>query len=123
MKIIDILNKKANGNLKDGFKFCFENKVYIYNKSKDEINKGDTEHSLGGQYRLEKCLNDEVLLFQEEIKESEKVEKNKETEEFTSTVESYHSKETICQYCNAQTAKINELVRAVNKLNKESEEK
>lgn len=118
MKIIDILNKKADGTLEDGFKFCYEDKIYTYNKKENTIINNNTNKRIGHTYVLEGCLNDEVLLFKQETKED-----RKEIEEFTSTIESYHSKETICQYCNAQTAKINELVRACNNLLKEREEK
>lgn len=74
MKIIDILVKKANGTLEDGFKFCYKDKVYTYNKAIDSIDQGNTENTLGRRYVLENCLNDEVLLFQEEtsITEEEK---------------------------------------------------
>lgn len=74
MKIIDILIKKANGTLEDGFKFCYKDKVYTYNKAIDSIDQGNTENTLGRRYVLENCLNDEVLLFQEEtsITEEEK---------------------------------------------------
>lgn len=73
MKIIDILNKKANGTLEDGFKFCYKDKVYTYNKKMDKIYQGDIESTLGRRYVLENCLNDEVLLFREvaEITEQE----------------------------------------------------
>lgn len=120
MKIIDILVAKANGILEDGFKFCYENEVYTYNKTEDKIDQGNTGYELGRKYVLEKCLNDEVLLFQDK---TETQQESKEIKKFTSTIENYHSKDTICQYCNAQTAKINELVRAVNKLTKETEVK
>ena len=75
MKIIDILNKKANGTLEDGFKFCYKNKVYTYNKNKDSIYYGNSTTELGEQYKIEKCLNNKVLLFQEEVEESKKEKK------------------------------------------------
>lgn len=34
MKIIDIINKIANGNLEDGFKFKYDSDTYRYNKEK-----------------------------------------------------------------------------------------
>ncbi len=126
MKIIDILNKKANKTLEDAFKFCYKNEVYKYDKKTDKILKGDSilGRQFEGMYILESHLNEEVWLFQEKaVERNEKLQKNEEIEEFTSIVESYHNKDTTCQYCNEQTRKINELVRAVNKLNKEREEK
>lgn len=72
MKIIDILNKKANGTLENGFKFCYRNKVFIYNKNDNSIYHGDSTRELGEIYIIEKILNDKVLLFQEEVKETKK---------------------------------------------------
>ena len=63
MKIIDILNAKANGTLGDGFKFCYKDKVYTYNKAIDKIYEGDKENTLGRRYVLENFLNDEVLFI------------------------------------------------------------
>lgn len=134
MKIIDILNKKANGTLEDGFKFCYENKVFTYNKNTDSIFYENSIRELGEKYVIEKILNDEVLLFQEEVKENEKVEENKEIKEvesitynFTKTsytgIELSKNFEIITELLNKQSDKINELVRAVNKPIKESEEK
>lgn len=136
MKIIDILNKKAEGTLEDGFKFCYRDKVFTYDQKLNRIYIGNNTIycQLGEIHKLEECLNDEVLLFQEEVKETEKREENKEIEEvenisynFTKTsytgIELSKNFETITKLLNKQSNKINELVRAVNKLNKEREEK
>ncbi len=37
MKIIDLLNKKADKSLKDNFRFVYENRVFIFNKKTDKI--------------------------------------------------------------------------------------
>lgn len=68
MRIIDVLNKKANGSLEDKFMFVFKNKVYIYNKKEDLImNKSFNSGSwLGIDHSLDNILNDKVLLIQEE---------------------------------------------------------
>lgn len=122
MKIIDILNKKANGTLEDGFKFGYENKVYTYNKAIDNIDQGDKETAIGRRYVLENRLNDEVLLFQDKTKTRQ--EENKEIKElskisfneFVDVDNEVRFDLTIREY-----DKINELVRAVNKLTKERE--
>lgn len=113
MKVIELLNKMANDEkFRPTVKFLTT--TYTYDKRMEDYNNNETsEWGVFSDYTINNILNDEVEL----------IEETKEIEEFTSTVDSYHSKETICQYCNAQTAKINELVRAVNKLNKEREEK
>lgn len=66
MKIIDILNAKANGTLEDGFMFVYEDEVYTYNKTEDEIYCENTKSTLGKKYILENCLNDEVCVFKDE---------------------------------------------------------
>ena len=106
MKIIDILNKMANGELEDGFKFKYDNDTYKYNKKEDETVSIEHGVCLGNYYTVEGILNNEV----------EVIEENKEIEELDEM-----------QIINARPGinamKINELVRAVNKLNKEREEK
>lgn len=37
MRIIDILNKKANCELENNFKFVYRDRVFYYNKERDEI--------------------------------------------------------------------------------------
>ena len=108
MKIIDILNKMANGELEDGFKFCFEDEVYTYTKEDNSI-RDNCRNKIGQRKAIETHLNKEVLLFKEN--DVEVIEENKEIEELD--VER-------CSY-NAVLRKINELVRAVNKLTKERE--
>lgn len=109
MKIIDILNKMANGELEDGFKFKYDNYTYKYNKKEDEIVSIEHGVCLGNYYKVENILNDEVEVI-EEKKEIEELPNELINDDWT-----YY---TIKFY-----KKINELVRAVNKLNKESEGK
>ena len=37
MRIIDLLNKKADRKLKNNFKFVYDNYVFIFDKNEDEI--------------------------------------------------------------------------------------
>ena len=113
MKIIDILNKMANGELEDEFKFCLEDEVYTYTKEDNSIR--DKCHNKIGQTKIiETYLNKEVLLFKDNNQEV--IEENKKIEELDEI-----------QIINARpevnAIKINELIQAVNKLNKEREEK
>lgn len=107
MKIIDLLNKMSKDkNYKPTVKYCGE--TYTYNEQID-IYKSDNENSDYGLFSgwiLENILNDEV----------EVIEENKEIEEFETE---YTMRQMDIQFQN----KINELVRQVNKLTKESEEK
>ena len=107
MKIIDILNKMANGQLEDGFKLKYDNDTYKYNKKEDEIVSIEYGVCLGNYYKVENILNDEVEVI-EEKKEIEELPNELINDDWT-----YY---TIKFY-----KKINELVRAVNKLNKERE--
>ena len=112
MKIIDILNKMANGELEDEFKFCLEDEVYTYTKEDNSIR--DKCHNKIGQTKIiETYLNKEVLLFKDNNQEV--IEENKKIEELDEI-----------QIINARpevnAIKINELIRAVNKINKQLEE-
>ena len=71
MKIIDIINKIANGTLEDGFKFKYDSDTYRYNKEKNEIRSIEYDDRLVDYYKIEIILNNEV----------EVIEKNKEIEE------------------------------------------
>ena len=114
MKIIDILNKMANRELEDGFKFCFGNEVYIYTKEDNSIR--DKYHNRIGQTKvLEIYLDEEVLLFKDNNQEV--IEGNKEIEELEISEKDrkFHS-----DYINNIADKLNEVI---NKINKEKEEK
>lgn len=116
MKIIDILNKMANGTLEDGFKFNYDNDTYCYNKEKYEIVSINYGACLGNYYKLEGILDDEV----------EAIEENKEIEELNKISYDefkYTDNKHRFDLTNIEYDKINELVRAVNKLSKEREEK
>lgn len=104
MKIIDILDKKANGTLEDGFKFKYNYETFAYENEEIIDNIG---RNIGCLFHLDIHLNDEVEVIKE----------NKAIEELDNEIESYAN--TVEQ----SKDKINELVRAINKLIKESEEK
>lgn len=112
MKIIDILNKKANGTLEDGFKFCFRERNYIYNKYQDTIMGTSDDIFLGEVWSIENILNNTVEVIEEnkEIEELSKISFN----EFVDVDNEVRFDLTIREY-----DKINELVRVVNKLTKE----
>lgn len=115
MKIIDILNKKANGILEDGFKFKFIERIFTYSK-KDDVIQDEYGWGIGQVSRLEQQLNNTVEVIEEskEIKELAKISFN----EFVDVDNEVRFDLTIREY-----DKINELVRVVNKLTKEREVK
>ena len=78
MKIIDILNKMANGELEDEFKFCLEDEVYTYTKEDNSI-RNKCHNKIGQTKIIETYLNKEVLLFKDNNQEV--IEENKEIEE------------------------------------------
>lgn len=69
MRIIDILNKKADKKLKNGFKFVYDNYVFIFNKNEDEIIKAKSNINLGEIYNVENILLDEIGLIRVEGEE------------------------------------------------------
>ena len=122
MKIIDILNAKANGTLKDEFSFGYKGMIYTYNKKEDAI-KNCNNSSIGNNYKLEECLNDEILVYKEDEKaesiEIKAIEEHKEIEELH-ILDEGNSNRALYKYCSKILIKQNELVRAVNKIKKES---
>lgn len=110
MKIIDILNKMANKELEDGFKFKYDNDTYCYDKEDNEITSVRGLAYLGDYYRVETIINNEVEVIEEnkDIKELEILDSDRKV---------------MATFTLNNREKINELVRAVNKLNKEREEK
>lgn len=121
MKIIDILNEMANGTLEDGFEFKYSNETYKYHKANDSIYNCRGDYILGYDYAIDEHLNDEVEIIEEtennNIKEIEELDKISYAE-FVYSNNEHRFDLTIKEY-----DKINELVRVVNKLIKESEEK
>lgn len=63
MRIIDLLNKKANRKLKNGFKFIYDDYVFIFDKNEDEILSPKTNRNLGEIYKVENILLDEIELI------------------------------------------------------------
>lgn len=66
MKIIDLLNLKAEGKIEDGFTFVYDNKVWTYSKEEDEIYLKLKDVKLGNWYCLENHLNDKIYFIKEE---------------------------------------------------------
>lgn len=112
MKVIDLLNK-INNNEEVPEKIKFDNIIFEYSKNQKEYNhQKDNGHYETLLYRVMNTHFIDVLL----TAEVEVIEENKEIEEFKTE---YAMRQMDIQFKN----KINELVRQVNKLTKESEEK
>lgn len=104
MKIIDILDKMAEGTLEDGFKFEFRGETYTYNKEKDKLE--DTEgYTISSTFQTEYLLTDEVEVIED-------VKKIKEIKEITAIKNDFTGLQALMN-------KINELVQTVNKLRRE----
>lgn len=123
MKIIDILNKKANGTLKDGFKFKFAGRIFTYSK-KDDVIQEKLGWAIGEIRILEQQLNETVEVIEEnkEIEEVENISYNFTKTSYTAA-ELSKNFETITELLNKQSNKISELVRVINKINKGREVK
>lgn len=63
MRIIDLLNKKADRKLKNGFKFVYDNYVFIFDKNEDVILSAKENRNLGEIYKVENILLDEIELI------------------------------------------------------------
>ena len=112
MKIIDLLNK-INNNEEVPEKIKFNGIVFEYDKRQQEYNyKNDDGYYETLLYRVMTTHFIRSLLRAE----VEVIEENKEIEELDNM-------ELINARPEVNAIKINELVRAVNKLNKEREEK
>lgn len=105
MKIIDLLNIWVEDRNKLPKKIKVDDEIYVYDKQTDLYKMPRKDYFLISNYL--NCI--ERIYTNVEV-----IEENKEIEELDDN--------DICDYNHLQL-KINELVRAVNKLNKEREEK
>ena len=69
MRRIDLLNKKANRKLKNGFKFVYDNYVFIFDKNEDVILSAKENRNLGEIYKVENILLDKIELIKIEEEE------------------------------------------------------
>lgn len=68
MKVIDVLEKLANGTLEDGFQFKildFPNNIYKYKKILNTIYNENMVTTLGEDACLDAILNDEVEIIKD----------------------------------------------------------
>lgn len=99
MKVIDLLNKIANNEIKQGTKFKIDGCAYIYNNG--YIAKDDGNKTMEIFYISQRLLNDEIEIIEEvEDKEYEDIEEIDNNE--------------FCMMNN--TAEIFELYKRVDKL-------
>ena len=112
MKVIDIINKIADGTLKEGFRFKIRNSynTFVYSKERNIIYCENGYEDFWEEYWIESIINDEVEVIKE-------VEENEEIKEIPNEIMHDDWRYYVPIFYN----KINELVRAVNKINKESE--
>ena len=66
MKIIDLLNLKAEGKLEDGFTFVYGDRIWTYGKKEDAIYSKLKSEKFGSYYCLENHLNDKIYFVKEE---------------------------------------------------------
>lgn len=65
MRIIDVLNKKADRSLKDNFRFVYDNRVFIFNKKTDKILDATRIGCIGEYYKIENILLDKIEFIRE----------------------------------------------------------
>ena len=116
MKIIDILNDYANGKIKEGFKFRYDNKDWVIeDDSIHSINRYSNYADMGDYVYFEDCfdlsnLNDEVEIIEEKPEHIEEL-KLVSFEEFKTMTPGERYRVTIAEY-----DRINKLIKAVNYL-------
>ena len=118
MKVIDLINK-INNNEEVPEKIKFDNTIFEFNEDKKEyIHKLDDWCS---ETLLFKAMNENTYFIKDLLKaEVEVIEEKKEIEKLE-ILES--DRKVMAVFVINNREKINELVRTVNKLNKEREEK
>lgn len=73
MKVIDVLEKLANGTLEDGFQFKildFSDNIYKYKKFLNTIYNKDMVTTLGENACLDAVLNNEVEIIKDSNKDN-----------------------------------------------------
>lgn len=63
MKLIELLVKKVNGEIKDKTKIVFQNYIYQYSKKSDKFESPNSNRSLGCAWDLEIHLDDEIIIL------------------------------------------------------------
>jgi hypothetical protein len=128
MKVIDLLNKIANGEQPSHIRIY--NRDWYWNNYDGYVTKGslsttpDAQIYLFGSYRLDFALDKEVEIIEED-KKIEKLERVNgsdllDLQKNSSLVEQNKAVTNLIMYLNMNVVKINELVKAVNELkNKE----
>lgn len=78
MKVIDVLEKLANGTLEDGFQFKildFSDNIYKYKKFFNTIYNEDMVTTLGEDACLDAVLNNEVAIIKDNASHQEIIDK------------------------------------------------
>ena len=114
MKVIDLLNIWVEDRNKLPKKIKVEEKIFEYHEA------GNLYITPNGNYFLISSYLDCAERLNREV---EVIEENKEIEEIDTTKIFEFTMDSVFEWNNEMEDKINELVRAVNKLNKEREEK
>ena len=114
MKVIDLLNIWVEDRNKLPKKIKVEEKIFEYHEAGNlYITPNDNYFLISSYLDCAERLNREV----------EVIEENKEIEEIDTTKIFEFTMDSVFEWNNEMEDKINELVRAVNKINKEREEK
>lgn len=125
IKIIDLLNKIANGE-KLPEKIVYEDNVYYLGKNMVDLHTYQTEGS-ATRRKLSLIIDNECLDLNDEIEiieEPKKIEKIKSNgdEFYSDYIDTWISKNKTDAYCEFLMNKINELIDEINNL-KEKKEK
>jgi hypothetical protein len=121
MKVIDLLNKIANGEEVPEI-IEFDDAKYYFRKIYKEYYRFDNSSTLYRDYNVFKILNDEVEVLEED-KEIEKIDRVNgsylvDLRSDSSIAEQSEAITSLVMYLNNNVDKINELIKAVNELKK-----
>lgn len=118
MKVIDLLNKMAND---EDYRptVVFSRVTFTYNTIVgDYENDRDSDYGIFANYVIENILNDKV----EVIEENKEIKELKELNKISYNEFKYTDTKHRFDLTNIEYDKINELVREVNKINRQLEE-
>ena len=114
MKVIDLLNIWVKDRSKLPEKIKIEDKIFEFDEGCNLYKVSDEDYFLIQNY---------LSCMERLYEEVEVIEENKEIEEIDTTKIFEFTMDSVFEWNNEMEDKINELVRAVNKINKEREEK
>lgn len=112
MRLIDILNKIANGELKEGTKVIYDEETYIFN-DENELERGELGFSILTDIYMNNLTDEVELIEPQEVTDNTKIEELN-VKGLCEIFEGKHTVKPILAFSTALN-KINEVIRYINK--------